>query len=54
MPFRLRLLKLKVSNGNLLRIKKTYFNITATFGIYTLIIKTKSIRFNAICFIISL
>jgi len=43
--FRPRLLKkLKVSNRKLSKDRKTYLNITATFSMYTPIIKTKSIR----------
>jgi len=44
--FRPKLLKeLKVSNKRLFKDRKTYFSATATFNIYTLIIKTKGIRF---------
>jgi len=43
--FRLRLLKkLKVSNGKLSKDRKTYFNVTTIFNIYTPIIRTKGIR----------
>ena len=43
--FRFRLLKkLKVSNRKLSKDRKTHLNITATFNIYTLIIKTKGVR----------
>ena len=49
-----RLLKLKVSNGNLLRIEKTYLNVTAALSTYALIIRTKGIRSNAVRLIISL
>jgi len=46
--FRSRLLKrLKISNKKLSKDRKTHFNVTAIFSIYTLIIKTKSIRLNA-------
>jgi len=46
--FRFRLLKkLKVSNRRLFKNKKTHFNITAIFNIYTPIIKTKGVRFYA-------
>ena len=49
-----RLLKLKVSNGNLLRIRKAYLNVTAALSIYVLIIRTKGIGSNAVYLIISL
>jgi len=49
-----RLLKLKVSNRNLLRIEKTYLNATAALSIYALIIRTKGIRSNVVRLIISL
>jgi len=53
--FRSRLLKkLKVSNRKLFKNKKTYLNITATFSIYTLIVKIKGIRFYAEGLIIKL
>jgi len=43
--FRPRLLKkLKVNNRKLFKDRKTHFNVTAIFNIYTLIIKTKSIK----------
>jgi len=46
--FRPRLLKkLKVSNRKLFKDRKTCLNITAIFGIYTPIIKIKSIKLNA-------
>jgi len=46
--FRLKLLKkLKVSNGRLFKDRKTPLNITTIFNTYTLIIKTKGIRFYA-------
>ena len=38
-----RLLKLKVSNGNLLRIGKAYLNVTTALSTYTLIIRTKGV-----------
>jgi len=53
-PLRPRLLKLKVSNGNLLRIEKTHLNATAALSTYALIIRTKGIRSNVIRLIISL
>ena len=40
---RFKLLKLKVSNRKLFKDKKVYFNTTATFSIYILIIRTKGI-----------
>src|SRR6202020_2721641 len=40
-PLRPRLLKLKVSNRNLLRIEKAYLNAIAAFSTYVLIIRTK-------------
>ena len=46
--FRPRLLKkLKVNNRKLSKDRKTYFNATAVFSIYTLIIKTKSVKLYA-------
>jgi len=46
--FRSKLLKnLKINNRKLFKNRKTYFNITITFSIYTLIIKIKGIRLNA-------
>jgi len=43
--FRPRLLKkLKISNEKLSKDRKTHFNITATFSIYTPIIKTKGVK----------
>ena len=43
--FKPRLLKkLKVNNRKLSKDRKTHFNITATFNIYTLIAKTKNIK----------
>ena len=52
--FRLRLLKLQVSNGKLFKDRKTHLNITATLAIYILIIRTKGIRFYIISLIIYL
>jgi len=54
--FRFRLLKkkLKVSNRKLFKDRKTHFNITATFNIYTPIIKTEGIRLYAKGFAIKL
>ena len=49
-----RLLKLKVSNGNLLRIEKAYLNATAALSTHVLIIRTKGIKSNAVRLIISL
>jgi len=43
--FRPKLLKkFKVSNRKLSKDRKTYFNVTVIFSIYTPIIKTKDIR----------
>src|SRR3984957_5671432 len=53
-PLRPRLLKLKVSNRNLLRIEKAYLNTTAAPSTHALIIRTKGIRSNAVRFIIGL
>ena len=40
-----RLLKgLKAYNGKLFKNKKTYLNATATFRVYTLVIRTKGVR----------
>src|ERR1700721_2016188 len=47
-----RLLKLKVSNRNLLRIEKAYLNVTAALSTYALIIRTKGIRLNIVRLII--
>ena len=45
LPLRPRLLKsLKAYNGKLFKNRKTYFNITTTFRVHTLIIKTKGVR----------
>ena len=45
--FRPRLLKkLKVNNRKLFKDRKTHFNATAIFNMYTPIIKTKSIKPN--------
>jgi len=49
-----RLLKLKVSNRNLLRIKKAYLNVTTALSTHALIIRTKGIRFYVIYLSISL
>src|ERR1700721_1949886 len=54
LPLRPRLLKLKVSNGNLLRIEKAHLNATTTLSIYALIIRTKGIKSNAVRLIIGL
>ena len=54
LPLRPRLLKLKVSNGNLLRIEKAYLNATTTLSTHALVIRTKGIRFNVVRLIISL
>jgi len=53
-PLRSRLLKLKVNNGNLLRIGKAHFNATAAFSMYALIIRTESVRFYIVSLIASL
>jgi len=46
--FRPRLLKkLKVSNRNLSKDRKTYFNITVIFSTHTLITKIKGVKFYA-------
>src|SRR6266700_841981 len=45
LPLRPRLLKsLKAYNRKLSKNKKTYLNTTATFRVYTLVIKTKGVR----------
>ena len=49
-----RLLKLKVSNGKLLRIEKAYLNATAALSTYALIIRTKGIGSNVVRLIIGL
>ena len=49
-----RLLKLKVSNGNLLRIEKAYLNVTAALNSHALIIRTKGIGSNVVRLIIGL
>ena len=49
-----RLLKLQVSNKKLFKDRKTYFNITTTFTMYTPIIRTKSIRSYIVSLIIYL
>ena len=54
LPLRPRLLKLKVSNGKLLRIEKAYLNATAALSTYALIIRTKGIGSNVVRLIISL
>ena len=44
--FKSRLLKkLKINNRRLFKDRKTHFNITTIFGIYTPIIKTKNFIF---------
>jgi len=46
--FRPKLLKkLKISNGKLFKDRKTCLNVIAIFNIYTPIIKTKGVKFNA-------
>ena len=43
--FRPRLLKsLKAYNGKLSKNRKTYFNITVTFRVHILVIRTKGVR----------
>ena len=49
--FRLRLLKLQVSNGKLFKDRKTHLNITAAFTTHTPIIRTEGIRFYIVSFI---
>ena len=45
LPLKPKLLKsLKACNRKLFKNKKTYFNITATLKVHTLIIKTKGVR----------
>ena len=43
LPLRPRLLKPKVNNKSLLRIKKTYFNATTALGTHIIIIRIKGI-----------
>ena len=44
-PFRPRLLKsLKACNGKLSKNRKIYLNVTATFRVYALVIRTEGIR----------
>jgi len=50
-----KLLKsLKLVIENYLKIKKTYFNITTIFKVYTLIIKTEGIKFYIVSLITGL
>ena len=52
--FKPRLLKLQINNKKLFKDRKTHFNITTTFTIYTPITKTKGIRSYIISLIIYL
>jgi hypothetical protein len=50
-----RLLKsLKACNRNYLKIKKTHLNITATFTMHTLIIRTKGVKSYIVSLIVCL
>ena len=53
LPFRPRLLKsLKACNRKLFKNRKIYLNVTATFRVYVLVIRTKGVRPYIVGFIV--